>query len=157
MKRLKKVLQSLALIFIAFIVVLSILFYHVSAVAVYERDQQEKFIRTASALWSIGGCTWISDTLISERVITLRCDGLTEGQRYLHFNEKIQLLGQISTDRIDFESAKTDFTALTGVTDIRIAVTYFNDQNVYLITSPTMEWIMDQNKAILWKVNKNYE
>lgn len=137
---------------------LSILFYHVSAVKIYEQDQQRKFIQTAMALHSLSDCVWVSETTISDKVITLKCKSPVFGDRIYHFNDRYQILGQLNPGNIKVSDARRAFIAQTGITDFKVTITYYDQNSVYWVTSGHQEWLLDiDDYTILWKVDKNYD
>lgn len=151
-------LLSGLLLGIATVLFLSILFYHVSAVRIYEQDQQRKFIDTAMVLHSLNDCVWVSETEITDQVITLKCQSPVFGDRVYHLNTKYQILGQLNPGNIKVSDARRAFIAQTGITDFKVTITYYENESVYWVTSGHQEWLLDINDfTILWKVDKTYE
>jgi len=158
MKRLNRLMVSLILFLIAALIGVSMLFYHVSAVTIYERDQHNKFIELAETLHNIQRCTWVSGVIIKEKVITLRCDNPFNGNRYYFFTPKVLRLDDLDPTEVHFEAAKTAFAASSGISELQITLTYFDEEPVYRITSETTEWLIDiKSNEILWKVDKQYD
>jgi hypothetical protein len=158
MSRLKKIAASLGLALIALCLGLSILFYHVSAVVKYNQNQNQRFITMVENLHNLTDCEWVSEIMITKKIVTLKCLSPVFGDRYLHFDEKWSILGELNPKTVDFENAKAAFTQNTKMTDFTISLTYFDQQSVYWISKESQEWLLDLSDfSILWKVDKNYE
>lgn len=149
---------SLILFFVALVIGLSVLFYHVSAVVVHESDQHDKFITMVESIHNIDRCAWVSEVIIKEKVITLRCDNPFSGNRYYHFNTVYQRLGDLDPTEVDFEAAKAAFMVSSGDQELLITLTYHDSKSVYWMTSKQNEWLIDiKSYNILWKVDKHYD
>ena len=149
---------SLILFLVACVIGVSILFYHVSAVRIYEKDQQTKFITLVQSSHNLQRCSWISDVIIKEKVITLRCDNPSTGNLYYFFNEQFQKLSELDPTEVHPEAAKAAFIQSSGVQDPQITLTYYDDGPVFWITASSYEWLIDiKTYEILWKVDKNYD
>lgn len=158
MKRLNRLMVSLILLLIAALFGASMLFYHVSAVTIYQRDQHNKFIELAETLHNIQRCSWVSGVIIKDKIITLRCDNPFTGNRYYFFTPEVLRLDDLDPTQVHFEAAKTAFAATSGKSDLMITLTYYDEKPVYWITSETTEWLIDiKSNDILWKVDKQYD
>ncbi len=158
MLRFKNIFTSLSLLFIAILLFLSILFYHVSAVAVYDRHQQSNYIRTIGALHSLVNCSWLSEVLIKEKVITLKCYTLNAIELYVNLDEKFKILSKLESKSVHFEEARKTFSATTGEENFELSLTYYDQKSVYWVNTLTGEWLLDMNDySILWKVEKHNE
>lgn len=158
MSRLKKIAASLGLVLFALCLGLSILFYHVSAVAKYNQSQNQRFITMVESLHNVTDCEWISELVITKKIVTLKCLSPVFGDRYLHFDEKWAILGELNPTNVNFEEAKAAFTQSTQLTDFTISLTYTDQESVYWISKDTQEWLLDLSDfSILWKVDKKYD
>lgn len=158
MPRIKRISTSLGLLFIALFLALSIFFYHVSAVPVYIQNQNTRFITTVENLHNLRECEWVSDLTIEQKIITLKCLSPVFGDRYLHFDEKWAIMGELNPTSVNFEDAKAAFTTETQLTEVTITLTYIDHQSVYWISNDAQEWLLDLSDfSILWKVDKNYD
>jgi len=158
MTRLKSSLTSFVLFWFIVIILVSMLFYHVSAVVIYNQHQQTKFINTTEVLHSLNNCAWISEVLIKEKVITLKCKTFQADEIYVSFDEKYKILARLDTNQINFNEAKVAFKEKTGEVNFEVSITFNNDKSVYWVKTFDTEWLLDMNDySILWKVEKNYE
>jgi len=158
MKRLNRMMISMTLFLIAALIGVSMLFYYVSAVTIYERDQHNKLIKLAETLHNVQRCSWVSGVIIKEKIITLRCDNPFNGNRYYFFTSKVLRLDDLDPTEVHLETAKTAFAASSGIMDLQITLTYYEEKPVYWITSEHTEWLIDiKSNEILWKVDKQYD
>ncbi len=150
--------MTLILLMCAFVLILSVLFYHVSAVLVLEQDRKERFLDQIEGLHSIQDCEWISESVIQRKIITVQCESPLMGIRILHFDEKGAVVAGLDLDTVHYPMAKEAFKILTGISDYTMTLTYYDEESVYWIQSGTQEWLMSlQDYSILWKVEKNDE
>jgi hypothetical protein len=158
MTRLKKITASLGLLLIALCLGVSILFYHVSAVAKYNQNKNQRFITMVENLHNLSDCEWISEITITSKIVTLKCLSPVFGDRYLHFDEKWSILGELNPKMVNFENAKAAFTQSTELSDFTLTLTYYDQHSVYWVSKDTREWLLDLTDfSILWKVDKNYD
>ncbi len=158
MNRVKNVLSSLTLLVFAFMLFLSILFYHVSAVVVYGQHKQKDFIRIAEGLHSLANCSWESEVLIKEKVITLKCFTFTATEVYVSFGEKVNILAKIDSSNVNFDTVRNAFRSSTNENTFKLSLTSFDGKGTYWITTKNKEWLLDMNDySILWKVEKSNE
>jgi hypothetical protein len=158
MKRLRQLMVSLILVLIALTVAMSMLFYLVSAVAHYELDRQDKFIESAETSHNLQRCRWVSDVIIKDKVMTLRCDNPVSGNHYYFFSQQILLLGDLDPTEVHFDAAKSAFESATSKTGLQITLTLYKNEPVYWITDDRYEWLIDiKSYEILWKVDKHYD
>lgn len=154
----KKVSTSLLLVFVCIVLILSILFYHVSSVKVYDRKRKEDFIEKVETLFNYDQCEWISEVFIQQNVISVKCQRLNDADQILHLDESLQLLGRMNADAVKYPDALTSFKQNTGIQDAEISITLYKNRSVYWIKSSTLEWLLDfKDYTILWKVDKNYD
>jgi len=155
MSRVKNLILTLFLLLTIVVLVLSVLIYHVSAVSIVQKHHQTQFLETIESKYSIQDCTWISETVIETKVITVQCESAVMGVRILHFDEKGTVLAGLDLDQVHYPMAKEAFKALTGIPDFTITLTFYHEDSVYWIQSGTTEWLMSlQDHKILWKVEK---
>jgi len=158
MSRLRNLSLTLILLVSAFVLILSVLFYHVSAVLVLDQDRRDRFLNQIEVLHSIQNCEWISESVIQRKIITVQCESPLMGIRILHFDEKGAVVAGLNLDAVHYPMAKETFKTLTGITDYTMTLTYYDNDSVYWIQSGTQEWLMSmQDYSILWKVEKNNE
>ena len=154
----KKVSTPLLLIFICTLLILSILFYHVSAVKVYDRKRQEDFVSRTETLFTYDQCEWISEVIIQKRVISVQCSRPNAQGQILHFDESLQLLGRMNADAVKYQNALDKFKQVTGIELAEISLTLYKNESVYLVKTLTQEWLLDfDDYSILWKVDKKYD
>jgi hypothetical protein len=140
------------------VIVLSTLFYNVSAVKIYDDHQRERFMSTLEGLHTYTECEWISSVFIVENVITLKCKTPAYGIRIFHVNVKYQIISSLDPYDIKLSEASAAFASLNAVSSFRISTTSYKNKNVYWVDSDDGEWLLDFNDySILWKVDKNYE
>ena len=149
---------SLILFLVSVLIGLSMLFYYVSAVTIYERDQHSKFIKLAETLHNIQRCSWVSGVIIKEKIITLRCDNPFNGNRYYFFTPAVLRLDDLDPTEVHLEATKTAFEVSSGISDLQITLTYYDGKPVYWISGDHTEWLIDiKSNEILWKVDKQYD
>ena len=146
---------TLFLLLTILVLILSVLFYHVSAVSIVQKKHQIKFLTDIESRYSIHDCAWISEAVIERKVITVQCESAVMGIRILHFDEKGTVMAGLDLDQVHYPMAKEAFKALTGIPDFTITLSFYHDDSVYWIQSGTTEWLMSmQDFKILWKVEK---
>jgi len=146
------------LLFSSLMIILSTLFYNVSAVVVFEKHQRNLFMSTFEGLHNYTDCTWVSSVLIIDKVMTLECETPMYGLRVLYVNEKYQIITSIDPNEIKLSDASSAFTAMNNSTSFSISTTTYKNEIVYWISSDDGEWLLDFiDYSILWKVDKNYE
>lgn len=146
------------LLFSSLMIILSTLFYNVSAVIVFEKHQRNLFMSTFEGLHNYTDCSWVSSVLITDKVMTLECKTPLYGLRVLYVNEKYQILTSIDPNEIKLSEASSVFTAMNNSTSFSISTTTYKNEIVYWISSDDGEWLLDFiDYSILWKVDKNYE
>ena len=149
---------SFLLLFSSLMIILSTLFYNVSAVIVFEKHQRNLFMSTFEGLHNYTECDWISSVTIIDKVMTLECETPMYGLRILYVNEKYQILSSIDPNEIKLSEASSAFTAMNYSTSFSISTTTYKNEIVYWISSDDGEWLLDFiDYSILWKVDKNYE
>jgi hypothetical protein len=140
------------------LIVLSTLFYNVSAVKIYDEHQRELFMSTLEGLHGYSQCEWVSSVFIIEKVITLKCKTPAYGIRVLHVNVKYQVISSLDPSDIKLSEASAAFTALNTSSSFTISTTNYKNENVYWVVSDEEEWLLNfDDYSILWKVDKNYE
>lgn len=158
MALLRKMSLSVFLILVSLVLILSVLFYHVSAVLILNENQKDEFLDQIEDYYSIQDCEWISETVIEQKVITVQCTGPMMGVRILHLNEKAQVIAGLSLEEVHYPMANQTFKTLTNILDFETSLTYYHGESVYWIQSQNTEWLMKmQDYTILWKVEKNDE
>jgi len=154
----KNTVSAFLLLCVILMIVLSTIFYHVSAVKIYEEHQQDLFMSTFEGLHTYTQCTWVSSVVIIEKVVTLQCNTPSYGLRILHVNEKYQIISSLDPDQISLSEASAAFASMNYAKTFSISTTSYKNMNVYWISSDDGEWLLDfNNYSILWKVDKNYE
>jgi len=154
----KKVSTSLLLVFVCTLLILSILFYHVSAVKVYDRMRKDDFIANVEILFTYDQCVWISEVIIQQTVISVKCQKAGALDQVFYLNESMQLLGRVNADLIKYQIALSAFKKNTGIEEAVISITLYKNKSVYWVKTLTQEWLLDfDDYSILWKVDKNYD
>lgn len=154
----KSTASSVFLLLLILVMGFSNLFYHVTAVKIFESHENQRFVSTFEGLHSYSRCTWISSVSLVEKVITLNCTATGNEEIILHVNEKYQILSTLTLNEVHLTEASDAFRALELTQNFSISTTYYKDKNVYWISSENGEWLLDINDyAILWKVDKNYD
>lgn len=109
-------------------------------------------------LHNLRECEWVSELTIEQKIVTLKCLSPVFGDRYLHFDEKWAIMGELNPTSVNFEDAKAAFASETQLTEVTISLTYIDHQSVYWISNEAQEWLLDLSDfSILWKVDKNYD
>ncbi|KAF0226682.1 MAG: hypothetical protein FD133_1359 [Erysipelotrichaceae bacterium] len=154
----KKVSTPLLLVFICTLLILSILFYHVSAVKVYDRKRREDFVSRTEALFTYDQCEWISEVIIQQRIISVKCSRPNAQDQILHMDESLQLLGRMNADAVKYQNALDRFKQVAGIEQAEISLTLYRNKSVYWVKTLTQEWLLDfHDYSILWKVDKKYD
>ncbi len=158
MYRFKKVSTTLLLVFVCVLLVLSILFYHVSAVKVYDQKRKEDFVSRAETVFMFDQCEWISEVTIVQKVISVKCSRTGELEQIIHFDESLKLLGRMSAASVKYQDALNTFERITGIKQAEISLTLYKNKSVYWVNTLTQEWLLNfDDYSILWKVDKKYE
>jgi len=158
MTRIRKASSTVLLLCLILVIFLSTIFYHVSAVKIYENHQKDLFMSTLEGLHAYNECTWISSVVIVEKVITLKCKTPSYGFRVLHVNDKYQIISSLDPEVIKLSEASAAFAEINASISFTISTTSYQNENVYWVNSDDGEWLLDFNDySILWKVDKNYE
>ena len=132
------------------------LFYHVSAVKIYDHQQMDRFITESESQYGFTDCQWISEVIIQSKVITLDCMTPDLGKRFIHLDEKKTILSELDPALVNYPQLKTKFSQLTGINQFTMSLTLYQGKSVYCVTTATSEWLLNLNDySILWKVDKN--
>jgi hypothetical protein len=154
----KNTTSAILLLFTIVLIILSTIFYNVSAVKIYDEHQRELFMSTFEGLHSYTECSWISSVVITEKIMTIKCKTPSYGFRVLHINEKYQIISSLDPNEIKLSEASDAFMKMNYSRTFNISTTSYKTENVYWISSDEGEWLLDFiDYSILWKVDKHYE
>lgn len=120
--------------------------------------RKEDFIANVETLFTYDQCEWISEVIIQQTVISVKCHRADTHDQVFHLDESMQLLGRVNADQIMYQNALSAFKQKTGIEEADISITLYKNESVYWVQTLTQEWLLDfDDYSILWKVDKNYE
>lgn len=132
------------------------LFYHVSAVKIFDHQQITRFISESESRYGFTDCQWVSEVMIQIKVITLFCITPDSVNRFVHLDEKMTILSKLDPVLVNYPQAKVAFSQLTGINQFAMSLTLYKGKSVYWVNTATSEWLLNlSDYSILWKVDKN--